>query len=49
MAYRRDPIRPTAKVVIQAEDQVQLENILLSLDRAVSYYQQPKRQRTNAR
>jgi hypothetical protein len=49
MAYRNHPIRPVAKVVIQADDQVQLENILLALDRAVSYYQKPNRERTTAR
>jgi hypothetical protein len=49
MAYRNDPIRPVAKIVIQADDQVQLENILRALDRAVSYYQKPKREHTTAR
>ena len=49
MLYRRDPIRPMAKVVIQAYDPLQLENILLALDRAVSYYQQPVRRGTTTR
>ena len=44
MAYRNDRIRPTAKVVIQADDHVQLDQILLALNRAVSYYQQPARE-----
>jgi transposase-like protein len=48
MAFRNDPIRPVAKVVIQADDQVQLDQILMALHRAVSYYQQPSRERATA-
>ena len=48
MAYRNNPVRPVAKVVIQADDQAQLENILLALDRAVSHYQQPVKEHTTA-
>lgn len=39
MACRRDQIRPTAKVVIQADDHVQLDRILMALHSAVSSYQ----------
>lgn len=48
MAYRNDPVRPLAKVVIEADDQVQLDQILLALHRAISYYKQPVRERTEA-
>lgn len=44
MAYRNDQIRPTAKVVIEADDHIQLNQILLALNRAVSYYQQPAKE-----
>jgi hypothetical protein len=39
MAFRRDETRPMAKVVIQADDQAQLDRILLALHSAVSSYQ----------
>ncbi len=48
LAFRNDPVKPMAKVVIQADDQVQLDQILLALHRAVSYYQQPARERSTA-
>ena len=41
MAYRSDPIRPTAKIVLQADDHAQMNQILLALNRVVSSYQQP--------
>ncbi len=44
MAFRNDPVRPLAKVVIQADDQVQLDQILMALHRAVSHYAQPARE-----
>ncbi len=48
MAYRSDQVRPTAKIVIKAEDHVQLDQILMALNRAVSYYQQPAREHSTA-
>ena len=48
MAFRNDPVRPLAKVVIQADDQLQLDHILMALHRAVTYYQQPAREYTAA-
>jgi hypothetical protein len=39
MALRRDTARPTAQVVIQADDHVQLDRILLALHSAVTSYQ----------
>ena len=48
MAYRNDRIRPTAKIVIQADDHVQLDQILLALNRAVSYYQQSAKEKASA-
>jgi len=41
MAYRSDPIRPTARIVLQTDDHAQMNQILLALDRVVSSYQQP--------
>lgn len=48
MAFRSDPVRPLAKVVIQADDHVQLDKILMALHVAVSSYQQPTGQRAAA-
>lgn len=48
MAYRSDPIRPTAKIVLEADDYAQMDAILLALNRAVSLYQQPARERETA-
>jgi hypothetical protein len=48
MAFRSDPVRPLAKVVIEADDQVQLDQILMALHRAVSYYQTPVREHAPA-
>jgi hypothetical protein len=48
MAFRSDPVRPLAKIVIEADDQVQLDQILMALNRAVSYYQQPVREYASA-
>lgn len=48
MAFRSDPVRPTAKVVIQADDHVQLDKILMALHLAVSSYQQPTSERATA-
>jgi hypothetical protein len=45
MAYRSDPVRPTAKIVLQADSHVQMNEILLALNRVVSLYQQPGKQR----
>ncbi len=39
MAFKRQTERPTAKVVIEADDDVQLDQILSALHRAVSSYQ----------
>jgi hypothetical protein len=39
MVFRRDDVRPTAQVVIQADDHAQLDRILLALHSAVSSYQ----------
>ncbi|HLH01529.1 MAG TPA: hypothetical protein VKX25_02070 [Bryobacteraceae bacterium] len=39
MAFRRDDLRPTAQVVIQADDHAQLDRILLALHSAVTSYQ----------
>jgi hypothetical protein len=39
MALRRHAARPTAQVVIQADDHVQLDRILLALHSAVTSYQ----------
>lgn len=41
MAYRSDPIRPTARIVLQTDDHAQMNQILLALNRVVSSYQQP--------
>jgi hypothetical protein len=49
MVFRSDPVRPLAKIVIEADDQVQLDQILMALHRAVSYYQSPVRERASAR
>jgi len=35
MAYRTDPIRPAAKIVLQTDTQSQMDEILLALSRAV--------------
>ena len=43
IAYRTDPVRPTAKIVLQAETQAQMDEILLALNRAVQQYSQPVR------
>ncbi len=48
MAFRSDPVRPMAQVVIQADDHVQLDNILVALHLAVSSYQQPTTKRATA-
>ena len=48
IAFRSDPVRPMAKVVIQADDHVQLDKILMALHLAVSSYQQPARERATA-
>ncbi len=48
MAFRSDPVRPMAKVVIQADDHVQLDKILVALHLAVSSYQQPTTKRATA-
>ena len=48
MAYRSDPIRPTAKIVLEADNQAQMDEILLALKRAVSFYQQPAKRRETA-
>ncbi len=40
IAFRSDPVRPVAKIVVQADDHVQLDKILVALHRAVSAYQQ---------
>jgi hypothetical protein len=48
MAYRSDPIRPTAKIVLEADNQAQMDEILLALNRAVSFYQQPAKRRETA-
>jgi len=39
LAFRLHDIRPTAQVVIQADDHVQLDRILLAVRSAVSSYQ----------
>ncbi|MDQ2711204.1 MAG: hypothetical protein M3Y24_03030 [Acidobacteriota bacterium] len=41
MAYRSDQVQPTAKIVIKADDHVQLDQIL-------SYYQQRAGERSAA-
>ncbi len=48
MAFRGDPVRPMAKVVIEADDHVQLDRILLALHHAVSAYQSSPRSRATA-
>jgi hypothetical protein len=48
MAFRRDAVKPTAKVIIQADDTVQLDQILIALHRAVSSCQQPAREQSGA-
>ncbi len=48
MAFRSDPVRPVAKIVIQANDHAQLDKILVALHRAVSSYQQPVSEPANA-
>jgi len=48
MVFRSDPIRPTAKIVLQADDYAQMDAILLALNRAVSLYQRPAQQRETA-
>lgn len=48
VAYRSDAVRPIAKVVIEADDHVQLDQILMALNRAVSYYQQPSREKASS-
>ena len=48
MAFRSDPVRPLAKVVIQADDYLQLDQILIVLHRAVSSYQRPAAERATA-
>lgn len=48
MAFRSDPARPMAKVVIQADDHVQLDKILMALHLAVSSYQQTTSERAPA-
>jgi len=45
MAYRADPVRPTATIVLQAGSQSQMDQILQALSRMVSSYQQPVNQR----
>jgi ribosomal protein L44E len=44
MAYRGDPQRPIAKIVIQADSHAQMDEILLALNRAVVSRQQPVKQ-----
>jgi hypothetical protein len=39
MAFRKDEVRPQAKVVIEADSHEQLSRILMALDRAVVAYQ----------
>lgn len=45
MAYRSDPVHPVAKIVLQADNHAQMNEILLALNRAVSFYRQPAKQR----
>lgn len=39
LAYRPDPVRPHAKILVQAETQEQLDFVLLALSQAVSAHQ----------
>jgi hypothetical protein len=48
MAYRTDPVRPTAKIVLQTDTYWQMNEILLALNRAVEYYKQPIEQHANS-
>jgi hypothetical protein len=48
MAYRNDPVRPVAKIVLQADSHAQMNEILLALNRAVSFYRQPAKQHETA-
>ena len=48
MAYRTDPVRPTAKIVLQAETHSQMNEILLALNRAVERYQQPVKEHVHS-
>ncbi len=45
MAIRCVPAKPMAQVVIEADDQVQLDQILLAVHRAVSMYRAPAHRR----
>ena len=38
MAYKKDEVRPLAKIVVEAENEAQMEAILLSLSKAVSLH-----------
>ena len=46
---RSDPVRPTAKIVLEADSHDQMNAILLALSRAVSSYEQPVKQHAEAR
>jgi hypothetical protein len=46
MAYRSDPVRPRAKIVLEADSHDQMNEILLALNRAVSSYQPAKQRET---
>ncbi len=48
MAYRGDPERPIAKILIRADNHAQMDEILLALNRAVASCQQPVKQHTGA-
>lgn len=43
MAFLADAVKPQAKVVIAADSHEQLNEILLALDRAVSFHQRQSR------
>lgn len=43
MAFRADPAKPQAKIVVQAETHEQLNHILLALDKAIHTYEKNAR------
>jgi hypothetical protein len=48
MAYRADAVRPIAKIVLQADNHAQMNEILLALNRSVACYQHAANQHAGA-